>query len=106
MSQEIQIVVSEGEMGRAIGKGGKNINALERLLRKKILIVEYSEEPIKFIKNIFFPIDVQIEKKNEGFAVTPAPADRKYVIGKGGEKIKLARALLERHFGVKDIKVL
>ena len=46
-------VVNKGQMGMAIGKGGSNIKQLQNVITKKIELVEYSESPVNFIKNIF-----------------------------------------------------
>lgn len=43
-------VVNEGQIGVAIGKGGRNIRTLESMTGKKHEIIEYSEDPVQFIK--------------------------------------------------------
>ena len=45
-------VVNEGKMGLAIGKGGCNIKSLQNILKRNVELIEYNEEPIKFLKNI------------------------------------------------------
>ena len=45
-------VVNEGKMGLAIGKGGSNIKSLQNILKRNVELIEYNEEPIKFLKNI------------------------------------------------------
>ena len=48
----IIFVVNEGKMGLAIGKGGCNIKSLQNTLKRNIELVEYNNDPIKFLKNI------------------------------------------------------
>ena len=45
-------VVNEGKMGLAIGKNGSNIKSLQNLLKRNIELVEYYNDPIKFLKNL------------------------------------------------------
>ena len=102
----ITFVASKGEIGKAIGKEGKNINILEKLLKKKINIIEYSEDATQFVGNIFFPTKVNVSKVGDKILLKVNDSDRKYIIGKGGKKIKLARELLKRHFGIDNLKLM
>ena len=65
----IIFVVNEGRMGLAIGKGGSNIKNLQNILKRNVELVEYCEEPIKFLKNILNPKlinDVQLNDRSDG----------------------------------------
>src|SRR5256886_13917625 len=46
-------VVKEGDIGKAIGKKGENITKLKRLVNKEIHVVEYSDQPNRFLANVF-----------------------------------------------------
>ena len=48
-------IVNPGQVGVAIGKGGRNIHTLEKMTGKKHEIIEYSEDPAQFIKNALKP---------------------------------------------------
>lgn len=99
-------VIRPGDMGLAIGKRGENIRTLQKVLGKKVEMVEYSDDLRPFIRNIFKPaeiadirvredtgrVDVYVQRRNElGIA-----------IGKGGVNIEKARILVKRFFQ-KDI---
>ena len=101
----IVFVIAEGDMAKAIGKNGKNVSLLERLSKKKVLLIEYSEDINRFMENIFFPTKIEVKVDDKRITITTDGKNRKYVIGKGGQKIKLARLLIKRHFGPKEIKV-
>src|SRR5207253_2970144 len=61
-------VVKDGDIGKAIGKKGENIAKLKRLINKDIHVVEYSEQPDKFVANVFRNFDVKsvaIEQRGE-----------------------------------------
>ena len=51
--ERVIFVVNKGQMGMAIGKGGSNIKQLQNVINKKIELVEHSENPTDFVKNIF-----------------------------------------------------
>ena len=107
----IAFVIKEGEMGRAIGKGG---SALERARRafgtKPIYVVENAEDVRDFVVNLLKPIPVSnlnIQEKNNArtAVVTVDARDRGAAIGKGGERIKMHKALLQRRFGA-DLRLV
>jgi len=56
---KIVYVVKEGDMGLAIGKNGANAQRVKETLNKPIDIIEYSDDPVKFIKNIIWPVKVK-----------------------------------------------
>jgi len=52
---KIIFVVQEGKMGLAIGKGGSNIKSLKNIIKRNVELIEYFDDPIKFLKNILIP---------------------------------------------------
>src|SRR3989304_5967213 len=62
-------VVNEGQVGVAIGRGGRNIHTLERMTGKKHEIIEYAEDPAQFIKNALKPAavrEVRVTERTDG----------------------------------------
>jgi len=62
-------VVKEGDLGVAIGKGGKNMRLLERMTGNKHELIEHSENPVQFIKNALKPAqvnEVRISQRPDG----------------------------------------
>ncbi|TMI27099.1 NusA-like transcription termination signal-binding factor [Candidatus Bathyarchaeota archaeon] len=56
----IIFVAKQGDMGLAIGKGGKNINTLRRMTSRQIEVVEYAERTIdktRLLVKRYFDID-------------------------------------------------
>jgi len=53
--ERIIFVAKQGDMGLAIGKGGKNINTLRRMTSRQIEVVEYADTPEALIKNSLAP---------------------------------------------------
>ena len=52
---EIVYVVESGKISVAVGKKGANIKKVEDLTKKRIRLVEFSQDPIQFVRNIIFP---------------------------------------------------
>ena len=103
--EQMIIVVHQGDVGKAIGRDGRNINSLERMVKKSILFVEYSDDVKRFIENIFFPTKLEANREGDEAIINVDGKNKKFIIGKGGNKIKLARQLLDRHFGIKNIRI-
>ena len=106
----IGFIVRKGDMGLAIGKGGVNIERVKKAINKEVWVMESSDDLSEFIKNIFQPAKIRnvlVRDEVAGKIVTieVSKKDMRRVIGQNGSKIKTAKKLAERHFGVGDIKV-
>jgi N utilization substance protein A len=103
-------VVAAGEMGEAIGPGGRTVKAAEERLGWDIDLVEAADTPEAFVANALAPAavyDVTVrEDGDETVAHAEVPeADRGAAIGTDGRNIEKARRLAERHFGIDDIEL-
>ncbi len=104
-------VVKQGEIGVAIGKGGRNIHTLERMTGKKHEIIEYSEDPAQFIKNALKPAfvrEVRITERPDGktmAVVTVNPRDKGVAIGKNGRNAERLRFLARRYFQIQNVSI-
>jgi N utilization substance protein A len=105
-------LINKGQMGMAIGKGGSNIKQLQNVITKKIELVEYSDNPIDFIKNVFnsdMVQDVKItdrEDHTKQIIVVVDLRKKGYVLGKDGRNIDKARLLAKRYFNITNVSVL
>lgn len=101
-------VVKEGDMGLAIGKGGSKVQRAKQVMGKSIEVVEYSDNPVEFIKNALSPAKVKevniIEREGKKFAhVEVEDKDKGLAVGRGGRNIQRAKVLAHRHHGIEDI---
>src|SRR4030066_2450041 len=104
-------VVNEGQVGVAIGRGGRNIHTLERMTGKKHEIIEYSEDPVQFIKNALNPAavrEVRVTERMDGkkmAVVTVNPKDKGVAIGKNGKNAERLRFLAKRYFDIQNVSI-
>jgi len=104
----VYFIVEEGKVGLAIGKNGSSIKNVEKTIRKKVKVFEYSPNLVEFVKNLI-PQAKEIRIINNAETVEihikVDKSDRGFVIGRGGEKIKIYKKILKRVYNVSDLKV-
>lgn len=104
-------IVNQGQVGVAIGKGGRNIHTLERMTGKKHEIIEYSDDPVQFIKNALKPAtvrEVRVTERTDGkmmAVVTVNPRDKGVAIGKNGKNAERLRLLAKRYFDIENVSI-
>ena len=104
-------VVNEGKMGLAIGKNGSNIKSLQNLLKRNIELVEYYNDPIKFLKNLLntkLVNEVKISTRADGSPqaiVLVNPNNKGLVVGRAGRNAEKARLLAKRYFGIPSVLI-
>ncbi|MBC7130193.1 NusA-like transcription termination signal-binding factor [Candidatus Bathyarchaeota archaeon] len=108
----IIFVVKQGELGAAIGRRGRNIRLLERLTGKKHEVIEHSDDPVQFIKNVLRPArvkEVRLTQRSDGKSiavVTVDPRDKGIAIGKNGKNAERLRFLVRRYFQIQNVSIL
>jgi len=107
----IIFVVKEGDIGVAIGKGGKNIHLLERMTGKKHEIIEHSANPQQFIRNALKPAyvnEIRITERPDGKSIAVVsvnPRDKGVAIGKNGRNAERIRFLAKRYFQIQNVSI-
>ncbi|MEM3064736.1 MAG: NusA-like transcription termination signal-binding factor [Candidatus Nitrosotenuis sp.] len=104
-------VVNEGKMGLAIGKGGSHIRNLQNIIKKNVELVEYSDDPVKFLKNMLNPklvSEVKLNKRPDGSTqaiVLVDPKKKGIVVGREGRNAEKARLLAKRYFEITSVLI-
>jgi N utilization substance protein A len=104
----VYYIVEEGKIGLAIGKNGNAIKNVEKVLGKKVKVFEYSSKPEIFVKNLIpqcKEINVIKEKDSMIVEIKVNKNDKGFVIGRGGEKIKIYKEILKRIHNISGIQV-
>jgi N utilization substance protein A len=105
-------VVNKGQMGLAIGKGGSTIKQLQNMVAKKIELVEFSDDPAEFIRNMLnadMINDVRISERSDGTkqaVVTVDPRKKGAVVGREGRNAEKARLLARRYFQISNVLIV
>ena len=107
----IIFVVNEGKMGLAIGKGGSNIKSLQNILKRNVELIEYFDDPIKFLKNILNPKfvnEVKLNVKPDGSSQATIIVDhgkKGLVVGREGRNAERARLFAKRYFDISSVLI-
>ena len=106
--EKLVFLVDEGEMGKALGKNKTNIVKLERILKRKIKIVEFNPNRMQFITNYLAPLKI-IDIKEEDDVVTVTGADTKtkgLIIGIKAQNLRNLEKIVSKYFQIEEIKVV
>ncbi len=109
-SDRIIFVAKPGEMGLAIGKGGKNINMLRKMTGKPIEVVEFGDTVDGLVKNCLAPAKIKeiriTERPDRKIVVVEVdPKDKALAIGKNGRTIDKTRMLAKRYYQIDHVQI-
>jgi len=107
-NDKLIFVVEENDMAKAIGKNGFNIRKMESRLNKKIKLVEFSSDLLKFIRNMAYPAEVLDIEQEEGTITIHGKdtSSKAMLIGREHQNINHLTNIVRRYFDVKEIKVV
>ncbi len=104
-------VVNSGKMGLAIGKGGSHIKSLQNMVKKNVELVEFDEDPVKFLRNMLnskLVSEVKLNERPDGSKqaiVIVDPRKKGIVVGREGRNAEKARLLAKRYFGITSVLI-
>ena len=104
-------VVNSGKMGLAIGKGGMHIKSLQNIIKRNVELVEFDEDPAKFLTNLLnskLVSEVKINERADGSKqaiVLVDPRKKGIVVGREGRNAEKARMLAKRYFNISNVLI-
>ena len=104
-------VVNTGKMGLAIGKGGIHIKSLQNIVKRNVELVEFDEDPAKFLSGLLnskLISEVKINKRADGTKqaiVMVDPRKKGIVVGREGRNAEKARLLAKRYFDISSVLI-
>lgn len=106
--EQVVFVVNEGEIAKAIGKGGRNIRELEHMLKKRLKVVEFSSDIVKFIANVVSPIELREVRAEDDVYFMDAKdlKTRGLLIGRGASNLRFFESIVKRYFPIKELRVV
>jgi len=107
-SNVIYLIVKEGKVGIAIGKNGSTIKHVEKLMKRRIKVFEFSNDLATFVKNII-PQSQEVKIKNEvdgiNVEIKVDRNDKAIIIGRDGRNLKIYKEILQRCHKVNNLTV-
>lgn len=104
-------VVNTGKMGLAIGKGGVHIKSLQNIVKRNVELVEFDEDPAKFLSGLLnskLISEVKINTRPDGTKqaiVMVDPRKKGIVVGRDGRNAEKARLLAKRYFDISSVLI-
>lgn len=104
-------VVNSGKMGLAIGKGGSHIKSLQNIVKKNVELVEFDDDPEKFLRNMLnskLVSEVKLNDRPDGSKqaiVIVDPRKKGIVVGREGRNAEKARLLAKRYFDITSVLI-
>lgn len=98
--------VVQGDVGKVIGKNGIGVRNTERLIRKDVKIVGFSEDLEKFVRNLIPQTNsVNIKNVNNKILIEIRidKNSKPIVIGRDRKNLKVYKELLQRNHNVSDV---
>jgi N utilization substance protein A len=102
----IYCIVEQGQIGKAIGKGGENIKKASTIIKKKIKFVEFRDTVAGFVRQLIYPVMAEVELVDN--VVEVRSEDRKVkglLIGRDGKNLRFLNKVVKRFFDV-EVKVV
>ena len=103
---KVIFVVNQGQAGLAIGKNGMKIKMLQEMLKKEVIVIEYSDDPVKLFENVIRP-----NKLISGYITADRNMqdNKKVEVSIDGKisnnKIKMIKMLMQRYFNIVSINI-
>ena len=107
VNEKLVFIIEENDMGKAIGKNGVNIKRMENMLKKKIKLVEFSNDILQFVRNIAHPIELADVKREDGIITIYGKdtSTKAMIIGRERQSVNHLSDIVKRYFNIKEIKV-
>ncbi|MCK5234210.1 MAG: NusA-like transcription termination signal-binding factor [Candidatus Aenigmarchaeota archaeon] len=106
----LYLVVKSQNIYNLIGRDGENIKRISGQVGKSLKVYQHSKDPLKFAANMFSrrarKVDIEEIDGVKVLKVWVLPKDKRLVLGRKGNNIKIMGEFLKRHFQIKGIDVI
>ena len=107
LGSELVFVVKEGNLGKAVGRNGVTVMKLSRQFRHKLRVIEFSQDPAIFVKNLLYPLkgfEVSLDEGRLIIRTTDSRIKGK-IYGRDRSNLKWMNELLKNYFSDLKIKI-
>ena len=103
-------LVDKNDVGKAIGKDGRNVKMLSKLIGKNVEVVEYSDTLEGLVRNLMngatvLRVDVVERDGVKAVYVKVRDDEKGKAIGKDGRNVKRARLVLNKLYNVDKVVI-
>ena len=101
-------LVEEGNIKRALGKDGANINRVSKILKKEVRIVGFSNDVCKFVSNLIYPNKADnVGLDGKVVIITAEDVGVKgRIFGRSRENLKKINSIVKNYFDIEEVKVV
>ncbi len=106
---KLVFIVNEGQGSKAVGKKGINVKKFAEKTNKRIKIIEFSNDPVKFINRYISPIKPE-SVVQEGKIIkisAKTTKDKGLLIGRNSQNLENLKKVTKKYFkDIEDIKIV
>lgn len=105
-NNNLVFIVDKFQASKAIGKKGVNIKKLSLKFKRRIKIIEYSEDPVQFVKNAVYPLKLTEVRQEDDFIIIKADSTQQKAIllGRDKQNLKALQNLVNKFFKI-EVKI-
>lgn len=107
-NDKVMFIVEHGDIRKVVSNSGSKIKKLEAMIKKKVKIVEYSDDIVEFLKSYVSPIKaVSIETKNDVVEIKVEDMrERGILIGRDRKNLESLKSITRKYFNIEEIKIV
>ncbi len=108
-NEKMYFIVEKGNLQRALGPQKKNVTKLEELLKRKIKIIEYTDNELQFVTNVLAPLRVVNITNDDGIVTITGPDQKTkgLMIGARAANLRMYESIVQKFFPeIKELKVI
>ena len=100
-------IIEQGELIKIIANKGKSIKRLENLMHKRLRVIEFNQDPLKFVKNFIYPIKpLSISLNNDHIEIKVEDRKSKgLLIGRESKNLDELNNLVKGYYNL-QVKIL
>ncbi len=106
----LYLIVRSQNIYSLIGKDGENIKRISGQVGKSLKVFQHSNDPVRFAANMLQrrsrKIDIQEIDGVKVLKIWVLPKDKRLVLGRKGNNIKIMGEFLKRHFKITKIDII
>lgn len=105
---KVLFIVEHGDIRKVVSNSGSKIKKLEAMIKKKVKIVEYSDDITEFLRSFVSPIKAtSIEVKDDIVEIRVEDVrERGILIGRDRRNLDSLKNVMKKYFSFQDIKIV